>query len=119
MATKMNDRINEQFALPGLSDSANLIAFYENDWMSARVAWNWRDEYLLTFDRFDAPVYFEEYQQVDLNFTWYATNNLDVFFEALNVTEETIRQYIRYPEQFDFGAQYGARFNIGARYTFD
>jgi hypothetical protein len=42
--------------LPGLSDSANLIAFYENDWMSARVAWNWRDEYLLTFDRFDAPM---------------------------------------------------------------
>lgn len=113
------DTVNEQFALPGLSDSANLIAFYENDYLSARVAWNWRDEYLLTFDRFGAPVYFEEYQQVDLNLTWYATNNLDVFFEALNVTEETVRQYIRYPEQFDFGAQYGARYNIGARYTFE
>jgi TonB-dependent receptor len=113
------DTVNEQFALPGLSDSANLIAFYENDWMSARVAWNWRDEYLLTFDANDAPVFFEEYQQVDLNFTWYAMERLDVFFEALNVTEETIRQYIRYEEQFDFGAQYGARYNIGARYSFD
>jgi TonB-dependent receptor len=111
--------IGEQFALPGLSDSANVVAFYENDWMSARVAWNWRDEYLLTFDANDAPVFFEEYQQVDLNFTWYAMERLDVFFEALNVTEETIRQYIRYEEQFDFGAQYGARYNIGARYSFD
>jgi len=113
------DVVNEQFALPGLSDSANLIAFYENDYISARVAWNWRDEYLLTFDRFDAPVYFEDYQQVDLNLTWYATDKLDVFFEALNITQETIRQYVRYPEQFDFGAQYGARYNIGARYSFD
>ena len=113
------DSVLEEFALPGLSDSANLIAFYENDWISARVAWNWRDEYLLTFDRFGAPVYFEEYQQVDLNLTWYATDNLDVFFEGLNVTEETIRQYVRYEEQFDFGAQYGARYNIGVRYTFD
>jgi TonB-dependent receptor len=113
------DSVLEEFALPGLSDSANLIAFYENDWISARVAWNWRDEYLLTFDRFGAPVYFEDFQQVDLNLTWYATDNLDIFFEALNVTEETIRQYVRYEEQFDFGAQYGARYNIGARYTFD
>ena len=113
------DSVLEEFALPGLSDSANLIAFYENDWLSARVAWNWRDEYLLTFDRFGAPVYFEEYQQVDLNLTWYATDSLDVFFEALNVTEETIRQYVRYEEQFDFGAQYGARYNLGVRYTFD
>ncbi len=113
------DVIGKQFALPGLSDSANIVAFYENDWMSARVAWNWRDEYLLTFDANDAPVYFEEYQQVDLNFTWYAMERLDVFFEALNITDETIRQYARYPEQFDFGAQYGARYNIGARYTFD
>ncbi|HSG96874.1 MAG: TonB-dependent receptor [Gammaproteobacteria bacterium] len=111
--------IGEQFALPGLSDSANVVAFYENDWMSARVAWNWRDEYLLTFDANDAPVFFEEYQQVDLNFTWYAMERLDVFFEALNITDETIRQYVRYPQQFDFGAQYGARYNIGARYTFD
>ena len=113
------DSVLEEFALPGLSDSANVIAFYENDWMSARVAWNWRDEYLLTFDRFGAPVYFEDYQQVDLNLTWYATDNLDVFFEGLNVTEETIRQYVRYEEQFDFGAQYGARYNLGVRYTFD
>ncbi len=113
------DVVGEQFALPGLSDSANFIAFYENEYISARVAWNWRDEYLLTFDRFDAPVFVEEYDQLDLNFTWFATDNLDVFFEALNVTEETIRQYVRYEEQFDFGAQYGARYNIGARYTFD
>ena len=95
------------------------MAFFENEYISARVAWNWRDEYLLAFDGNGSPVFFEDYDQIDVNLTWYATDNLDVFFEGLNITEETIRQYVRYSEQFDFGAQYGARYNIGARYSFE
>ena len=113
------DVVGRQFALAGLSDSANLMVFYETDVVSARIAYNWRDEYLLGFDGNDSPVFFEEYEQVDVNVTWFATDNLDVFFEGLNITEETIRQFTRYPEQFDFGAQYGARYNIGARYSFE
>ena len=108
-----------QFALPGLSDSANLMVFYENDIVSARLAYNWRDEFLSAFDADDAPIYNEKYEQWDANVTWYATDNLDVFFEALNITEETQRVYVRYSEQFLRGNQYGARFNIGARYSFD
>ena len=95
------------------------MLFYENDYVSARVAYNWRDEYLLGFDNNDSPVFFEEYEQIDLNVTWFATDNLDVFLEGLNITEETIRQFVRYEVQFDFGAQYGSRWNIGARYSFE
>ena len=36
----------------------------------------------------------------------------------LNITEETNRSYVRYPEQFLRGAQYGARWNLGATYRF-
>lgn len=112
------DVIGRQFALPGLSDSANLIFFYENDRFSARIAYNWRDEFLSGFDQFSAPVFTEEYEQIDANLTWYATEQLAVFAEALNITEETQRVYVRYPEQFIRGNQYGARYNIGARYHF-
>src|SRR3546814_5202418 len=35
-----------QFALTGLSDSANAVAFYDKNGIQARVAWNWRDEFL-------------------------------------------------------------------------
>lgn len=110
--------VDQSFALPGLSDSANLSVFYENDWLSARVAYNWRDEFLSGFDQFGAPVFTEAYQPIDLNVTWYATDQLAVFFEAINITKETQRVYVRYPEQFLRGNEYGARFNIGARYTF-
>jgi TonB-dependent receptor len=113
------DVVGRQFALPGLSDSANLSVFYENDMISARIAYNWRDEFLTGFDGDQSPVFTEEYSPLDLNVTWYATDNLAVFFEAINITEEVQRTFVRYPEQFLRGNEYGARYNIGARYNFD
>ncbi|MGB5581354.1 MAG: TonB-dependent receptor [Woeseia sp.] len=112
------DVINQQFALPGLSDSANLSVFYENDLVSARLAYNWRDEFLSGFDANGGPVFTEKYAPLDLNVTYYATDDLALFFEAINITEEVQRIYVRYPEQFVRGNEYGARFNIGARYNF-
>ena len=113
------DQIGTQFALTGLSDSANFTAFYENDVISTRIAYNWRDEFLAGFGEFGAPEFIEDYGQVDANFTWNATDNLAVFVEAINLTEEVPRKYNRYPDQFRIGQQYGARYNIGARYNFD
>ena len=34
------------FAVTGLADSANIVAFYDKDGFQARVAANWRDGYL-------------------------------------------------------------------------
>ena len=110
--------VDRQFALPGLSNSYNLIGFYENAHFSTRVAWNWRDEFLAGFDQFDSPVIVEDYGQLDINVTWHATQNLSVFLEGLNVTKETQRVYVRYPEQLLRGNQYGARYNLGARWRF-
>lgn len=112
------DVVGVQFALPGLSDSYNLIGIFENEWLSARLAYNWRDEFLAGFDAESSPIFVEDYGQFDLNVTWFATENLNVFLEGLNITEETQRTYVRYPEQFLRGAQYGARWNIGATYRF-
>jgi TonB-dependent receptor len=112
------DAVDLQFALPGLSDSYNLIGFYEDDRFSARLAYNWRDEFVSGFDQFDSPIFVEAYGQWDANFSWYATDNLTIFVEGLNLTEETQRVYVRYPEQLIRGNQYGARYNIGARWTF-
>ncbi len=113
------DLVGQQFALNGMSDSANLSVFYENDKVSARLAYNWRDEFLSGFDLASSPVFAEEYFQLDGNVTYNVTDSLAVFFEALNITEEVQRSYVRYPDQFLRGNQYGARYNIGARYNFD
>ena len=113
------DLVGVQFALAGLSDSGNLSVFFENEIVSARIAFNWRDEFFNGFDADGGPTFVEAYAPIDLNVTWYATDQLDVFFEAINITEEVTRTYSRYEEQFLRGNEYGSRFNIGARYNFD
>ncbi len=107
-----------QFVLPGLSDSANLVAFYDKGAWQARVAYNWRDEFL-NGTRNNSPHYTEEFGQWDLRVNWLATDNLNVFIEGINVTDESQRIYNRYPNQFTDANQFGARWNIGARYRFE
>ena len=40
------DPNQNQFALTGLSDSANAVLMFEKFGLSARLAYNWRDEFL-------------------------------------------------------------------------
>jgi outer membrane receptor protein involved in Fe transport len=111
-------QVGFQFVLVGLSDSANLVAFYENDKWQARVAYNWRDEFLNgTPD--NSPSFTEEFAQVDANASYLVTDNLTVFVEGLNLTDESQRTYNRYPNQLKAANQFEARYNIGARYTFE
>jgi TonB-dependent receptor len=113
-----NSAIGFQFALNGLSDSANLVAFYEKDKWQARVAYNWRDEFL-NGQRNNSPHYTEEFGQLDLRVNYLVTDNLNVFVEGINVTNESQRIYNRYPNQFTDAYQFEARWAIGARYNFD
>ena len=111
----------EQFAIEGLSDSANLVAFFEKGKWSVRTAYNWRDEFLA--GRFDGtglpnPVYVEAYGQLDVNTSYNVTDNLTVMAEAINLTNETQRLHGRNQNQALFVTQTGPRFMIGARYKF-
>lgn len=112
------DVVNRTFALPGLSDSANVTVFYENDVISTRLAWNWRDEFLSGFDQYDSPAYTEAYSQLDANFTWFPAENWSVFIEGINITSSTQRTYVRYSEQVLRANQYGSRYSVGASYRF-
>lgn len=107
------------FALSGLSDSANLVGFYENDRWQVRAAYNWRDDFLLSFAGNGEPIITEDYGQLDLNGSYSINDNLTVFLEALNVTEATTRRHARFPEQLIDAEQFGARFNIGVRANFE
>lgn len=112
-----------QAPLEGLSDSANLQLFYEKDGLSAKVTYAWRDDYLIGVgqDQGSAenpPQFGKEYAQTDLSINYDINDNLTVFFEGLNLTNETEEGYGRYEEQFLFARQYGTRYNLGARYSF-
>ena len=112
------DVLDRVFALPGMSDSANLVVFYETEQFSGRIAWNWRDKFLAGFDQFGAPVFTESFAPIDINLTYNVNENISIFAEGLNITKETQRSFSRYSEQLIQANQFGARYNIGARYRF-
>jgi TonB-dependent receptor len=118
--TYNNQLRNQQFALEGLSDAANVVAFYENYGWGVRLAYNWRDEFLSS--RFDGaganPNYTEEYGQYDLNVSYQWGDNLTLQAEAINITDEIQRIHGRTATEALFVTQTGARYMIGARYKF-
>ena len=46
------------------------------------------------------------------------TDNLTIFADAINITDETTYVYGRSDSQPLFVGQQGARYNVGVRYTF-
>jgi TonB-dependent receptor len=110
-----------QFALTGLSDTANLVGIFENDSFQVRLAYNWREKYLDQVNRGNSrnPTYVDDYYQIDLTASYLVNDQLTVFVEGLNLTEENIRQYGRAESQIWYLEDLGARYQIGARYTFD
>ena len=108
-----------QFALVGLSDTANLILMYEKDALQARIAYNWRDKFLDTTSQYiNEPGYTEDYSQIDFNVSYDITEDLTVSFEGINITDENIRRHGRTSAMLWKLDELGARYALGVRYKF-
>jgi TonB-dependent receptor len=115
-----SDPNTNQFALLGLSDSANAVLMFEKFGLSARLAYNWRDEFLQNVNRgtWRNPIYVEPYDQIDLSVGYDITDNFAVSFEAINLTGEDVRWHGRSEKQLWRLEDQGARYALGARYKF-
>ena len=110
------DNFADQTVLIGLSDSANLVGFYENDKFSVRLAVNWRDEFLFATNQLriaGEPVYFDAYTQFDFSSSYNINDSLTLRFEILNITGEDQKQRGRYEEHFLFENKQEPRFALG------
>jgi hypothetical protein len=103
-----------------LSDSYNLVAFYDANGLQARIAYNWRDTFLQGFGEGNTPYYTEDYGQIDVTVSYELpfVEGMTVFVEGINVNDASQRVYARYENQFKSASQYGARYNLGVRYNF-
>ena len=112
--------VNQRFAITGLSDSANLIGFYEQGPFSARLAYNWRDKFLQGFSQLQGgdAVIVEDYGQLDISLGYDITDNISVHLEGINITDEGYRSHGRYKEQLYEAISTGPRYAIGVRATF-
>ncbi|WP_447953343.1 TonB-dependent receptor [Sphingopyxis chilensis] len=105
-----------QFALTGLSDSANAVAFYDKNGLQARVAWNWRDEFLAGTG--PNPFYTEEYWQIDASASYEFIPGFTGFVEAINLTGEGRRGHLRSKNNVTFVQPGFARYAAGVRFSF-
>ena len=113
-----NSQTVEQFALLGVSDSANLVGFYENDKWSVRAAYNWRGEFLSGLNDGSGanPLYTEAYGQLDLNVSYKWDKHLSLQFEAINLNDGIQRLHGRSQTQVNYVTQTGPRYMFGLRY---
>ncbi|UUA74727.1 MULTISPECIES: TonB-dependent receptor [unclassified Cellvibrio] len=107
------------FALEGLGDSQNLVVFYEADNWQARAAFNNREPFLRYVDNGNGePVNGGSYGQLDLSASYDLNDNVTVFVEAINVTEEELYQYGRSRNQVFSVEDNGSRYALGVRAKF-
>jgi TonB-dependent receptor len=105
-----------QFAILGLSDTANLVGLYDKDGLQVRVAYNWRGEFLEAAGA--DPRFVEEFTQIDVGASYTVSDNLTIHLDAINLTDENRRAHQRNVTELVRIEQYGARYAFGARYTF-
>lgn len=111
----------DQFALTGLSDSANVVLMYEKYDFSVRLAWNWRDEFLTAANQNAPnrnPYYVDPYHQYDLSINYNLNDHLSFRLEAINLTGEDVRWHARSEKQFVRLEDQKPRYALGVRYKF-
>jgi TonB-dependent receptor len=110
---------DSQQALVGVSNSYNLVGFYEDNGWSVRGAYNWRDKFFSGYnDGNGGPVVTAAYAQFDLSIGYKWNKNLSFQADFINLNDGVVRQYARTEEMLVSVTQTGRRFLVGARYRF-
>jgi len=105
-----------QFAITGLSDSANAVLFFDKYGFQARAAYNWRKGYLAGAGT--NPTYINTYGQLDASASYAITPNIAVFGEAINLTGSDRGGHLRSERNITFATKQDARYSAGVRFTF-
>lgn len=105
-----------QFAVPGASDSANAVVYYDKNGLQARVAYNWRDKFLAGRDQ--DPYYIKSYGQFDISASYEFRKGLTAFVEGINITNADRTGVRRNDRAVFFAAPGYARYSAGVRWGF-
>jgi iron complex outermembrane recepter protein len=114
-----NDK-GEKATLPGTSrNSYNLTGYYENDLFSARLAYTHRSEFLAEGLGIGGTELYAPQSFLDASVTWYATENINVSFDAQNLLGEVTHSTHGYGlETLSVSNDNGSRYYIKASMKF-
>lgn len=101
----------------GFSPNAyNVIAFYDKDGFQARLAYNWREAFLIQRQSDvggGLPKHADDYGQLDFSTSWDIDDNFTVNAEVINVTNANILEYADVRERVTNLQYAGRRFQVG------
>ena len=92
-----NQQTNSRLAgypLEGLSKTSyNAELYYQRNRFEARLAYNWREQYLLTMAaaNLNVPAWADDYGQLDASVQWGMTDNLTIGIQGVNLTASKFR----------------------------
>jgi iron complex outermembrane receptor protein len=116
--------LNTRFYLPGLANSVNFVGFYEHRGFRARIAVNWTGEQLIATTQEqsggafgDEPVFSRALTQVDFSAQYDITSHVNLFLEALNLSNSEIIEHGRFNNQILNVQDFGRTFTLGVRAT--
>ena len=93
---------NAEMPIEGMSKSSyNLAVMYEKYDVSARLAYNWRERYLLTTSaaNMEVPTWMNDYGQLDGSVFYTVSDHLKIGLQASNLLREQTEMEVGYPEQ--------------------
>ena len=92
--TPIKDVAGRTLPLPGLSpNNANFVGYYEKGPISVRLAYNWRDDYLIGLSAAATGIYNSPYTDLSATVRYDFSSNVSLGLEALNLLDEKQRTY--------------------------
>lgn len=118
VSSRSNPNLN--FQLPGVSDTANVVGFFERGRIGLRVAYNWRDAFLAqpNYGGYTEPRYFAAFSQVDARLNIDLPGDVGLALDVINLTGNTVSSYGRSKNAFISYQDYGRRFTLTASKRF-
>lgn len=92
--TPIRDVAGRNLPFPGLSrNNVNLVGYYEKGPVSLRLAYNWRDRYLLGLSAAATGIYNDNYTDLSATFRYDLSPNVSLTLEANNLTDAKQRTF--------------------------
>lgn len=109
----------QDVAFQGLSDTiVNASLYYEKYGFSGRVSYQWRSDWLDTLGGLGSGEYRKGYANLDVSLRYAVNDNLTLFADLANLTDETYVAYsgsTAYPTEVE---QIGSRYLFGLRFSY-
>lgn len=110
------------FGVEGFAENSfNASVLYDKDNFQARLAYNWRDQFLLSrrgSRSFGLPEIVDAYGQFDFSMSYNVNEDVTVSFEGVNITDENTFISEDVQERISLISYSGRRFTLGVNVNF-